>query len=143
MASRLRSAYEVSPGIKPFVEVGGDRRVHDQINCFCEDRNSDGRTIKGGVQFELTRKLTGEFSVGTLTRDYKDPGLETLRGTLVDASLIYYATPLTTLKFDAKTTRRRIQHPGRLRHADARLHPAGRSQFPALADRHAQGRLRH
>jgi hypothetical protein len=27
-----------------------------------------------------------------------------LRGTLVDASLIYYASPLTTLKFDAKTT---------------------------------------
>ena len=27
-----------------------------------------------------------------------------MRGTLIDASLIYYATPLTTLKFDAKTT---------------------------------------
>lgn len=100
----LRSAYEMSPGFKPFVEVGGDRREHDQINCFCEDRNSDGRTIKGGVQFELTRKLIGEFSAGTLTRDYKDPALDTLRGTLIDASLIYYATPLTTLKFDAKTT---------------------------------------
>ena len=100
----VRSAYEVSPGIKPFVEVGIDRRKHDQINCFCEDRDSDGRTIKGGLQFELTRKLTGEFSAGTLTREYKDPALETLRGTLIDASLIYYATPLTTLKFDAKTT---------------------------------------
>ncbi len=100
----VRSAYEVSPGIKPFVEAGSDRRVHDQINCFCEDRDSTGRTIKGGMQFELSRKLTGEFSVGTLTREYKDPALETLRGTLVDASLIYYASPLTTLKFDAKTT---------------------------------------
>jgi hypothetical protein len=100
----VRSAYEVSPGIKPFVEYGQDRRKHDQINCFCEDRDSDGRTIKGGLQFELTRKLTGEFSAGTLTREYKDPNLETLRGTLIDASLIYYATPLTTLKFDAKTT---------------------------------------
>lgn len=104
-AVAVRSAYEVSPGIKPFVEVGSDRRKHDQqLNCFCEDRDSDGRTIKGGVQFELTRKLTGEFSAGTLTREYKDPALETLRGTLIDASLIYYATPLTTLKFDAKTT---------------------------------------
>jgi hypothetical protein len=100
----LRGAYELSPGIKPFVEVGSDKRVHDQINCFCEDRNSDGRTFRAGAQFELTRKLTGEFSAGTLTRDYKDPALENLRGTLIDASLIYYATPLTTLKFDAKTT---------------------------------------
>ncbi len=101
----LRSAYEVSPGIKPFVEVGADRRKHDQqLNCFCENRDSDGRTIKGGVQFELTRRLTGEFSAGTLTREFEDPDLQTLRGTLIDASLIYYATPLTTLKFDAKTT---------------------------------------
>ena len=100
-----RTAYEVSPGIKPFVEYGADRRTHDQqLNCFCENRDSDGRTIKGGLQFELTRKLTGEFSAGTLTREYQDPALETLRGTLIDASLIYYATPLTTLKFDAKTT---------------------------------------
>lgn len=100
----LRGAYELSPGVKPFVEVGGDRRIHDPTTCTCEDRNSDGRTIRGGVQFELTRKLTGEFSAGTLTRDFKDPALETLRGTLIDGSLIYYATPLTTLKFDAKTT---------------------------------------
>jgi hypothetical protein len=74
------------------------------LNCFCENRDSDGRTIKGGLQFELTRKLTGEFSAGTLTREFKDPNLQTLRGTLIDASLIYYATPLTTVKFDAKTT---------------------------------------
>lgn len=101
----VRTGYEVSPGIKPFVEYGADRRKHDEhLNCFCENRDSDGRTIKGGLQFELTRKLTGEFSAGTLTREYQDPKLETLRGTLVDASLIYYATPLTTLKFDAKTT---------------------------------------
>ena len=100
----LRGAYEVSPGIKPFVEVTGDKRKHDPTTCTCEDRNSDGRTFKGGVQFELTRKLTGEVSVGQLTRDYADPGLPTLRGTLVDGSLIYYATPLTTLKFEAKTS---------------------------------------
>ena len=92
-------------GVKPFVEYGTDRRKHDQqLNCFCENRDSDGRYYKAGLQFELNRWLTGEFSAGTLTREYKDPNLETLRGTLIDASLIYYATPLTTLKFDAKTT---------------------------------------
>jgi len=100
----LRGAYEMTPGVKPFVEVTADKRVHDPNTCTCEDRNSDGRTIRGGLQFELTRKLTGEIAVGTLTRDYADPALETLRGTLVDGSLIYYATPLTTMKFEAKTS---------------------------------------
>lgn len=99
----LRGAYELSPGIKPFVEAEGNRRIHD-VCSFCGDRDSDGRSIKGGLQFEMTRKLTGEIAVGTLRRDYEDPAFPSLRGTLVDGSLIYYATPLTTLKLDAKTS---------------------------------------
>ena len=121
----VRSAYELSPGIKPFVEVGSDRREHDQINCFCEDRDSDGRTIKGGLQFELTRKLIGEFSAGTLTRDYKDPALEDV-ARHADRRL---ADLLRDAAHHAEIRRqdhgRRIQHPGRVRHADARFHPAG------------------
>ena len=74
------------------------------VCSFCGDRDSDGRSIKGGLQFEMTRKLTGEIAVGTLRRDYEDPAFPSLRGTLVDGSLIYYATPLTTLKLDAKTS---------------------------------------
>ncbi len=101
----LRGGYEWLPGVKPFVEVGADKRVHDRTFDYTGvQRDSEGRSIKAGTTFELTRKLTGEASVGYLAREYKDPTLSNLSGLTVDASLIYAATPLTTATLIAKST---------------------------------------
>jgi hypothetical protein len=101
----LRGSYEWLPGVKPFVEAGVDKRVHDlTFDYGGVQRDSDGKSIKAGSTFELTRKLTGEASVGWLTRSYKDPTLNDLSGVTVDASLVYTATPLTTATFTAKST---------------------------------------
>ena len=100
----LRAGYEVYPGITPFVEGGLDRRVHDlQTDFSGVQRDSDGKMIRVGSTFELTRFLTGEASIGYVQRDYKDPTLGKLHGLIYDASLIYYASPLTTLRLDAKS----------------------------------------
>ncbi len=65
--TQLRGSYELTPGVKPFVEVGADRRVHDlDVDFFGLQRNSDGGYVKGGSTFELTRILTGEAAVGWL-----------------------------------------------------------------------------
>lgn len=101
---QLRGAYEITPGIKPFVEGGIDTRTHDPAACLCGDKDSNGQYIKVGSTFELSRKLTGEASVGYLQREYKDPALPELRTPTFDASLIYAATPLTTATLMAKTT---------------------------------------
>ncbi len=38
----LRGSYELTPGMKPFVEVGADKRVHDlEVDFSGEQRNSD------------------------------------------------------------------------------------------------------
>ena len=56
-----RGSYELTPGVKPFVEVGVDRRVHDlEVDFDGQMRNSQGIYVKGGSTFELTRILTGE-----------------------------------------------------------------------------------
>ena len=52
------------------------RRFHEQRPT----RNSQGTHWRVGVEFELTRKLTGEVSVGQVTRDYKDPTLRKSAG---------------------------------------------------------------
>jgi hypothetical protein len=102
---RLRATYETMPGIRPFVEVGMDTRRHDRpVDSSGYQRNSDGQTYKVGTTFELSRYLIGEASIGWLEREYKDPSFSKLHGTLLDASLTYYATPLTTLKLEMKTT---------------------------------------
>lgn len=102
---QVRAAYEMLPGIKPFVEYGMDQRRHDRENDAAGvARNSDGSTIKVGSEFELSRQLVGEASIGFLERRYADDTFPTIRAPLVDAKLTYYATPLTTWKIYAKTS---------------------------------------
>jgi hypothetical protein len=109
----FRAAYDLKPGIKPFVEVGADTRVHDlRLDRNGEDRDSNGVYARVGTTFEFSRKLTGEASVGYLTREYKDPALNNIGGTTFDASLIYTMTPLTTVTAIAKSTVNEVILPG-------------------------------
>ena len=102
---RLRVGYETLPGITPFVEGGIDHRQHDRtLDENGINRDSDGQFVKVGSTFEISRYLVGEASVGWLEREYADPDFQKLSSPLFDASLIYYATPLTTLKLNAATT---------------------------------------
>jgi len=102
---RLRVGYETLPGITPFVEGGIDRRVHDRTISLDGgvNRDSDGQQFRVGSTFELSRYLVGEISAGMLQREYVDPNFNRLHGVLLDANLIYYATPLTTLRLEAHT----------------------------------------
>ncbi|MBU6458232.1 MAG: outer membrane beta-barrel protein [Bradyrhizobium sp.] len=100
-----RVSYELTPAIKPFVEVEGDSRVHDLAldrNGFARDSN--GGYAKAGTTFEFSRLLTGEVSIGYAARQYVDPRLDPLRGLLTAASLTWTATPLTTAKFYSTTS---------------------------------------
>ena len=99
-----RVSYEVLPGLKPFAEVEGDTRVHDeQFDRNGYERDSSGGYAKAGSSFEFTRLLIGEVSIGYAARNYVDPRLNRLEGFLVSSSLVWSATPLTTAKFYSDT----------------------------------------
>jgi hypothetical protein len=101
----LRGGYELSPGVTPFVEVGADTRVHDlNTDVFGFQRNSNGVTGKIGTSFVLSRLLTGEISLGYTRRVYEDPRLENVAGLVGDASLVWTADALTTVKLTGKST---------------------------------------
>ena len=92
------------PGLKPFVEVEGDTRVHDLAldrNGFARDSN--GGYAKAGTSFEFTRLLTGEISIGYAARNYVDPAARPAAGPAATSSLTWTATPLTTAKFYSDT----------------------------------------
>lgn len=100
-----RVSYELTPAVKPFVEVEGDSRVHDQqLDRDGYARDSTGGYAKGGTSFEFSRLLTGEISVGYSERDYVDPRLGKLDGLLTAGSLVWTATPLTTARFITSTS---------------------------------------
>jgi hypothetical protein len=100
-----RVSYDLTPGVKPFVEAEGDSRVHDlQFDRSGYERDSNGGYAKAGTSFEFTRILTGEISIGYAARNYIDPRLNRLEGLLTAASLTWNATPLTTAKFYSTTS---------------------------------------
>jgi hypothetical protein len=104
-SGQLRTSYEVLPGVKPFVEIGTYKRVHDlAVDRFGFERDSLALSGKAGSTFEFSRKLTGEASVGYLTEKFQDPTLPKLSGMLIDAALLWSATALTTGKLFANTT---------------------------------------
>ncbi len=101
----LRASYELTPGIKSFVEIGADRRAHDlAIDRSGVRRDSDGRYVKGGTTFELERTLTGDVALGWIERSYQDPTLPKISGLTFDASLTWLASALTTMKLTARTS---------------------------------------
>jgi hypothetical protein len=99
-----RVSYELTPAVKPYVEVEGDSRVHDlQVDRNGYARDSNGGYIKGGSTFEFTRLLSGELAVGWEERSYADPRLSNLQGLLTTASLTWSVSPLTSAKFYSDT----------------------------------------
>lgn len=101
----LRAAYEIDPGLKPFIEIGGDDRVYDQgIDASGVQRDSTGSSVKVGADLNLRGSLTGEIAAGYLDRVYQDPTLPNISGPTLDGSLLWQATALTTAKFTAATT---------------------------------------
>jgi hypothetical protein len=103
-ATLARGAYELTPGMRPFVETIFDMRERDlAVDNFGIRRDSDGVQARAGTTFELSRKLVGEVSAGYLVRTYQDPTLPELRGAIFDGSIIWSATPLTTVRLTAKS----------------------------------------
>jgi hypothetical protein len=100
----LRGSYESTPDFKPFVEVAADRRIYDhKVDFTGVQRGSDGMRLRAGAEFARERRLSGEVSAGYAWRKYEDPTLENISGLIVDASLVWRATGLTTVTLKANS----------------------------------------
>jgi hypothetical protein len=101
---QLRGSYELNPGLKPFAELGVDRREHDlPFDRSGLQRDSNGITPRVGARLDLAGELRGELSVGYTERTYKDPSFQDLRGTIVDGSVVWSPTGLTSATLTAQS----------------------------------------
>jgi hypothetical protein len=102
---RLRASYEMTPGLKPFVEVGVERRHFDQlVSSGGTLQGSTATTYRIGSTFELTRLITGEISAGYMIRDNLEPTFGDIRVPVFDAALTWSPTALTIVRLTAKST---------------------------------------
>lgn len=100
-----RVSYDLMPGLKPFGEFAANTRLHDvKFDRSTYQRDSDGGYVKAGSSFEFSRLLTGEAAIGYSLRTYQDPRLTDMKGLLTSASLIWTASGLTTVRFDATSS---------------------------------------
>jgi hypothetical protein len=103
--ARLRGSYEVTPGMKPFVEVSADTRVFDRgVNSFGLQQGSNGYKAEAGVIFDRPELIKGQFGLGYMMRNYDDPTLPNISGLLIDSSLLWKASALTQVKLDVNST---------------------------------------
>ena len=103
-AAILRVAYELDPGMKPFVEVQEDERVHDeQFDRNGLQRDSVGTSVKVGSVIDIFGTVSGEMALGYIERNYQDPTLPTIGGPLAAGALLWQATALTSAKLTATT----------------------------------------
>jgi len=111
--SQSRVTYNLTPEIRPFVDVAVDRRVHDiAVDAEGFRRDSTGTAVEAGVTFGYADKLTGDVAVGYLTRRFQDPLLKPVSGFIADANLTYQYAKETAIMFGAKSQVVEITEPG-------------------------------
>ncbi|BAM92447.1 conserved hypothetical protein [Bradyrhizobium oligotrophicum S58] len=111
--SQSRVTYNLTPEIRPFVDVAVDRRVHDiAVDAEGFRRDSTGTAVEAGVTFGYADKLTGDVAVGYLTRRFQDPLLKPVNGFIADANLTYQYAKETAIMLGAKSQVVEITEPG-------------------------------
>jgi hypothetical protein len=97
-----RIAYELDPGLRPFVQVEGDQRVHDEpFDRNNLQRESVGIAGKVGAAVNMFGSLTGEMAIGYVDRVYKDPTLPKVAGVIGDGAVLWQPSALTSAKLSA------------------------------------------
>ena len=102
-ATRLRVGYEVSPRIAAFVQGLYDIRRYDETpDDQGFDRDSEGFSVRGGTEIDITSILFGEVSAGYTYRNYDDSELDSVDGIGFGGKLTWNVTPLTTVILDGE-----------------------------------------
>lgn len=101
---RLRSAYEVSAAFEPFVELALNRRVHERdFDDQGFELGSSGAAVSVGARFIPSPLLEMEMRLGYQRQRPRDDTREDFDGLLVDGSILWRATALTTARLTLET----------------------------------------
>ncbi|WP_020177473.1 outer membrane beta-barrel protein [Methylopila sp. M107] len=106
--ARLRGSYELSPRLEPFAEIAIDTRDYDRARSTTVPDvggafklGSDGYALRTGAKFEATRLVTGEASIGYGRQTPNDSRLKATQGLLIDGSVAWAPSALTTVRLGA------------------------------------------
>lgn len=109
----LRTGYEISPALTPFIEAEYGRRIYDQeFDSGGFDRSSTRTGVRGGIEVDLGEKFRGEAAGGWIEEDIDDSRLAAVSGPWVGAAFDWSPVRGTVVGFDAETTVEDATTPG-------------------------------
>lgn len=101
----LRTGYEISPALTPFVETEIGRNLYDQeVDSAGYRRSSDQYAVRGGLELDMGEKLSGELSAGWISEDFDDPRLKSLSTPTIAADLRWSPQRGTDVMLNGSTT---------------------------------------
>ena len=115
LTATLRTGYEISPAVTPFVEASLGRRLFDvpaEEAGGAFDRDALLPALRGGVALDVTEKLRGEIALGYAWNRPDDDRGEATSAPTLDASLVWSpqrGTEVTTAlrtRFEPETSGR-------------------------------------
>jgi hypothetical protein len=84
----LRTGYEISPALTPFVEGEIGRNLYDQeIDSAGFARSSDRYAVRSGLELDLGEKFSGEVAAGWIREDFDDERLQPISTPTVEGEL--------------------------------------------------------
>jgi hypothetical protein len=109
----LRTGYEISPALSPFLELEYGQRFYDRdVDNEGFDRAATVTGARAGLELDLGEKLSGEFSGGWFNEDLADPRLASVSGPSVGADLNWSPVRGTIVGLNALTTLEGATDPG-------------------------------
>lgn len=100
----LRTGYEISPAVAPFVELEYGRRIYDEEEDADGFERSSTRTgARAGLAFDLGEKFKGELAAGWINEDLDDERLDPISGPSLAAAIVWSPWRGTLVNLDAST----------------------------------------
>ncbi|MFN3133870.1 MULTISPECIES: outer membrane beta-barrel protein [unclassified Roseibium] len=98
-SASLRLGSNAGGLLSPFAQGSLLFRRFDQTcsDSICEIRDADGYELRGGLAIAAGPKLVGEVSAGWRLEDIEDSRLKNLSGLVIDGSLVWSPSRLTTV----------------------------------------------
>lgn len=100
----VRAGYAFWQRVVPFLQVAGNTRIYDHADATGLVRDSSGFSTAVGAAMDFGGLITGEMFAGYAEQYYRDDRLETISGPDVGVRMRWDASPLTTFRFEARTS---------------------------------------
>jgi hypothetical protein len=99
--ARVAIEYDLSGLLSGFAAASASHTdaVHGAVDA---QRDSRGRSVLIGLRGEITPVIHGELGIGYQSRNYRSPRFRDFEGPTFRADLQWYATPLLTLRVQAR-----------------------------------------